>query len=107
MRGKSAVVAFCLTLCWHRPSGDPLVIRLQTILKVFLSEAEERDPRFDQFHYRFAVPENLSGVLVGRVELKPRKLRVNALMRYSIVNTEMRSLFNITSVTTETRDSFS
>lgn len=70
----------------------------QTILKVFLSEAEERDPRFDQFHYRFAVPENLAGVLVGRVELKPRKLRVNALMRYSIVNTEMRSLFNITSV---------
>lgn len=67
-----------------------------TTLKVFLSEASERDPRFDQFHYRFAVQENRANVLVGRVELKPRKLRVNALMRYTIVNTEMRSLFNIT-----------
>ena len=70
----------------------------QTVLKVFLNEAEERDPRFEQLHYRFSVPENQAGVLVGRVELKPRKLRVNALMRYSIVNTEMRSLFNISSV---------
>jgi len=68
-----------------------------TLLRVFLSEAEERDPRFDQFHYRFAVPENQAGILVGRVELKPRKLRVNALMRYTIVNIEMRSLFNISS----------
>jgi len=70
----------------------------QTTLKVHISEAEERDPRFDQVHYRFAVPENKAGVLVGRVELKPRKLRVNALMRYNIVNTEMRTLFNITPV---------
>ena len=65
---------------------------------MFVSEAEERDPRFDQIHYRFAVPENKAGILVGRVELKPRKLRVNALMRYNIVNTEMRTLFNITPV---------
>ncbi|RWS16902.1 protocadherin Fat 4-like protein, partial [Dinothrombium tinctorium] len=67
-----------------------------TLLKVFISEAEERDPRFDQGHYRFAVLENKAGVLVGRAELKPRKLRVNALMTYTIVNTEMRNLFNIT-----------
>lgn len=91
-----------LLLLWVASPDTLFVVILslihQTILKVFLSEAEERDPRFDQFHYRFAVPENQAGVLVGRVELKPRKLRVNALMRYSIVNTEMRSLFNITSV---------
>ena len=71
---------------------------IQTHLKVYVREADERDPRFDQFHYRFAIPENQAGVLVGRVELKPRKLRVNALMRYVIINTEMRSLFNISSV---------
>jgi len=67
-----------------------------TTLKIFVNEAEERDPRFDQFHYRFSVPENLIGVLVGRVELKPRKLRANTLMKYSIVNTDMKTLFNIT-----------
>lgn len=65
---------------------------------MFVREAKERDPRFDQIHYRFAVAENRPGVLVGRVELKPRKLRVNALTRYTIVNTEMRTLFNITAV---------
>lgn len=65
---------------------------------VFLNEAEERDPRFDQLHYRFAVPENQPGLLVGRVQLKPRKLRVNAQLRYTIVNSEMGSLFNITPV---------
>ncbi|XP_053211715.1 protocadherin Fat 4-like isoform X1 [Panonychus citri] len=68
-----------------------------TNLKIYVREAEERDPRFDQIHYRFAVPENMAGIMVGRVELKPRKLRINALMKYTIVNTEMRSLFNITS----------
>ncbi|XP_074599101.1 protocadherin Fat 4-like [Brevipalpus obovatus] len=73
------------------------VWRGTTNLKIFVSEAEERDPRFDQVHYRFAVPENMAGILVGRVELKPRKLRVNAHMQYTIVNIEMRSLFNITS----------
>ncbi|XP_054156169.1 protocadherin Fat 4-like isoform X2 [Oppia nitens] len=67
-----------------------------TNLNIYVSEAEERDPRFDQSHYRFAVLENQSGVLVGRVELKPRKHRINALMKYTIVNTEMRSIFNIT-----------
>ena len=71
---------------------------IQTNLKVYVREADERDPRFDQLHYRFAVPENKAGILVGRVELKPRKFRVNSQMVYSIVNTEMRSLFNITSV---------
>lgn len=70
----------------------------QTNLKVYVREADERDPRFDQLHYRFAVPENKAGILVGRVELKPRKFRVNSQMVYSIVNTEMRSLFNITPV---------
>ena len=71
---------------------------VQTNLKIYVREAEARDPRFDQLHYRFAVPENKAGVLVGRVELKPRKFRVNSQMIYSIINTEMRSVFNITAV---------
>lgn len=70
----------------------------QTSLKIYVREAEARDPRFDQLHYRFAVPENKAGILVGRVELKPRKFRVNSQMIYSIINTEMRSVFNITAV---------
>lgn len=75
-----------------------LLAMRQTSLKVYVREAEARDPRFDQLHYRFAVPENKAGVLVGRVELKPRKFRVNSQMIYSIINTEMRSVFNITAV---------
>ena len=71
---------------------------IQTNLRIYVREADERDPRFDQLHYRFAVPENKAGILVGRVELKPRKFRVNSQMIYSIINTEMRSIFNITQV---------
>ncbi len=67
-------------------------------MNVFISEAEERDPRFDQSYYRFAVLENQPRVLVGRVELKPRKHRINSLMKYTIVNSEMRPLFDITPV---------
>ncbi|UYV72310.1 hypothetical protein LAZ67_9002573 [Cordylochernes scorpioides] len=70
--------------------------RDKTALKVVVSEAEERDPRFDQGHYRFAVLENLAGALVGQVELKPRKHRVHGQASYSIVNADVRSLFNIT-----------
>lgn len=70
----------------------------QTNLRIYVREADERDPRFDQLHYRFAVPENKASILVGRVELKPRKFRVNSQMIYSIINNEMRSIFNITQV---------
>lgn len=70
----------------------------QTNLKIYVREADERDPRFDQLHYRFAVFENKAGVLVGRVELKPKKSRVNSQMIYNIMSTEMRSVFNITPV---------
>ena len=77
---------------------SPKSCKRQTNLKIYVREAEARDPRFDQLHYRFAVPENKAGILVGRVELKPRKFRVNSQMIYSIINTEMRSVFNITAV---------
>lgn len=82
----------------HKFILNTFILLLQTSLNIFISEAEERDPRFEHLHYRFAVVENQAGVLVGRVELKPRKHRINSLMKYTIVNSEMRNLFNITSV---------
>lgn len=39
--------------------------------------------------------ENEPEAFVGRVELKPRKSRINSLMQYVIVNVEMRNLFSI------------
>ena len=59
--------------------------------------AEERNPRFGQTFYRLNVMENEANAFVGRVELKPRKSRVNSLMQYVIVNVEMRNIFSINS----------
>ncbi|KAG0424080.1 hypothetical protein HPB47_000170 [Ixodes persulcatus] len=67
-----------------------------TAMKIYVSEAEERDPRFDQLHYKFKVLENVPGAVVGQVELQSRTLRVNSQMRYSIINTDVRPFFNIT-----------
>ncbi|EEC18238.1 cadherin-repeats domain-containing protein [Ixodes scapularis] len=67
-----------------------------TAMKIYVSEAEERDPRFDQLHYKFKVLENVPGAVVGQVELQSRTLRVNSQMRYSIINTDVRPYFNIT-----------
>lgn len=92
---KSTVRIICGSVFF---SNRIIALLSQATLKVYVREANERDPRFDQLHYRFAVEENRANVLVGRVELKPRKFRVNSQMVYSIVNTEMRSLFKITSV---------
>lgn len=75
--------------------------RTETQMRIFVNEVE--DPRDVSArsseatnHYRFQVNENLPEALVGSVDLKPRKLRVNSQMKYSIVNSEMRSLFRIT-----------
>ncbi|XP_037269642.2 protocadherin Fat 3 isoform X1 [Rhipicephalus microplus] len=65
-------------------------------MKIYVSEAEERDPRFDQLHYKFKVLENIPGAIVGQVELQTRTIRANSQMRYSIINTEVRPFFNIT-----------
>lgn len=65
-------------------------------MKIYVSEAEERDPRFDQLHYKFKVLENIPGAIVGQVELQSRTIRANSQMRYSIINTEVRPFFNIT-----------
>ncbi|XP_013776929.1 protocadherin Fat 4-like, partial [Limulus polyphemus] len=66
------------------------------VLKVIVSEAEERDPRFNQHHYNFAVLENTAGALVGQVKLKPRKHRLNTETVYIIVNSDVKKLFSIT-----------
>ncbi|OQR76891.1 protocadherin Fat 4-like [Tropilaelaps mercedesae] len=65
-------------------------------MKVYVHEAEERDPRFNQNTYKFSVLENVAGAVVGQVELASKKTRANSQQRYSIVNTDVRSLFNIT-----------
>ncbi|XP_022692572.1 protocadherin Fat 4-like isoform X3 [Varroa jacobsoni] len=65
-------------------------------LKIYVHEAEERDPRFNQNTYKFSVLENVAGAVVGQVELASKKTRANSQQRYSIVNTDVRSLFNIT-----------
>lgn len=74
--------------------------RTETQMRIFVNEVE--DPRDVNArsseatnHYRFQVNENLPEALVGIVDLKPRKLRVNSQMKYSIVNGEMRQLFRI------------
>nr|XP_046916120.1 protocadherin Fat 4-like isoform X2 [Dermatophagoides farinae] len=67
-----------------------------TLLNIIVNEAEERDPRFEQAYYRFEIGENLKNSFVGKVDLKPRKHRVKSSKRYTIVNSEMRSIFNIT-----------
>ncbi|CAL1272163.1 unnamed protein product [Larinioides sclopetarius] len=67
-----------------------------TTLKLFIREAAERDPLFDQQHFRFAVAENLAGAYVGQVELKERMYRSNSMMQYNIVNNDVKELFNIT-----------
>jgi hypothetical protein len=66
-----------------------------TTLQVFVSEAEQRNPRFGQTQYSFAVPENQADALVGKVQLQPRTARANALAQYVIVSGEMRTLFSI------------
>lgn len=71
--------------------------KANTMLNIIVNEAEERDPRFEQPHYRFEVRENLKNHFVGKVELKPRKHRINSMIKYTIINSEMRTLFNITS----------
>lgn len=75
--------------------------RTETQMRIFVNEVE--DPRDVNArsseatnHYRFQVNENLPEALVGIVDLKPRKLRVNSQMKYSIVNSEMKQLFKIT-----------
>nr|XP_027203228.1 protocadherin Fat 4-like [Dermatophagoides pteronyssinus] len=68
-----------------------------TLLNIIVNEAEERDPRFEQAYYRFEIRENLKNYFVGKVDLKPRKHRVKSSIRYTIINSEMRSIFNITS----------
>lgn len=75
--------------------------RTETQMRIFINEVE--DPRDVSArsseatnHYRFQVNENLPEALVGQVDLKPRKLRVNSQIKYSIVNSEMRQLFRIT-----------
>jgi len=74
--------------------------RSETQMRIFINEVE--DPRDANARsseatnrYRFQVNENLPEALVGVVDLKPRKLRVNSQMKYSIVNSEMRQLFRI------------
>ncbi|RWS30694.1 protocadherin Fat 4-like protein, partial [Leptotrombidium deliense] len=79
--------------------------KAHTLLKVFVSEAEERDPRFDQIHYRFAVPENKAGILVGRVELKPRKLRDGEIYTRKGLDREKRSQYVFTVMLEEKRPS--
>ncbi|KAI2804340.1 hypothetical protein BLOT_003322, partial [Blomia tropicalis] len=72
------------------------VWKTTTLLNIIVNEAEERDPRFEQAHYRMEVRENLKNQLVGKVELKPRKHRINSMIKYTIINSEVRTLFNIT-----------
>lgn len=36
-------------------------------LKIYVHEAEERDPRFNQNTYKFSVLENVAGAVVGQV----------------------------------------
>jgi len=74
--------------------------RTETQVRLFINEVE--DPRDLSArsseatnHYRFQVAENQADAPVGQVDLKPKKLRVNAQIRYSIVNSEMRQLFAI------------
>ncbi|GFY64503.1 cadherin-related tumor suppressor [Trichonephila inaurata madagascariensis] len=67
-----------------------------TTLKLFVREAAERDPLFDQQHFRFAIAENMAGAFVGHVELKERMHRSNSMMQYNIVNNDVKALFNIT-----------
>lgn len=69
--------------------------KAQTQLNIFVNEAEERDPRFEQAFYRFEIKENLRNHFVGKVDLKPRKHRIKSLKKYTIVNQEMRSIFNV------------
>lgn len=68
----------------------------ETQLNIFVQEAEERDPRFHQLQYRFSVPENIIGAKVGQVELQARMQRLFTQTKYSIVNVDVRRLFNIT-----------
>lgn len=75
--------------------------RTETQMRIFVNEVEDPrdvDARSSEAtnHYRFQVNENLPEALVGVVDLKPRKLRVNSQMKYSIVNSEMKQLFKIT-----------
>lgn len=75
--------------------------KTETQMRIFINEVEDQrdvDARSSEAtnHYRFQVNENLPEALVGVVNLKPRKLRVNSQMKYSIVNSEMRQLFRIT-----------
>lgn len=72
------------------------VWRTTTMLNIIVNEAEERDPRFEQAHYRFEIKENLKNHFVGKVDLKPRKHRINSSIKYTIINSEMRQIFNIT-----------
>lgn len=65
------------------------------LLNIMINEAEERDPRFEQAFYRFEIKENLKNAFVGKVDLKPRKNRINSMIKYTIINSEMRALFNI------------
>ncbi|XP_064457801.1 protocadherin Fat 3-like [Ornithodoros turicata] len=75
--------------------ADDGLWRTSTTMKIYVSEAEERDPRFDQLHYKFHVLENIAGAKVGQVELQSRTVRANSQMRYSIINTDVRPFFNI------------
>ncbi|XP_023209390.1 protocadherin Fat 4-like, partial [Centruroides sculpturatus] len=68
----------------------------ETQLNIFVQEAEERDPRFHQLQYRFSVLENIVGAKVGQVELQARMQRLFSQTKYSIVNVDLRRLFNIT-----------
>lgn len=36
-------------------------------MKIYVHEAEERDPRFNQNTYKFSVLENVAGAVVGQV----------------------------------------
>ncbi|XP_013791225.1 protein dachsous-like, partial [Limulus polyphemus] len=66
------------------------------VLKVIVSPAEDRDPRFNKHHYNFSVLENAAGALVGQVELKPRTHRLNTETVYSIISSDTKELFSIT-----------
>ena len=41
----------------------------QATMKIYVHEAEERDPRFNQNTYKFSVLENVAGAVVGQVSL--------------------------------------
>lgn len=76
--------------------------RTETQMRIVVNEVEDPQDLSARSsdatnRYRFSVMENQANALVGLVDLKPRKLRVNSQIKYSIVNIDMRQLFTINS----------